>query len=151
MLKFRLGKEVSYVGARSERTAQYEHAEYLALKGDRQGNIRLLQTILAKHPKHIYSVLRSAELYDKELQDFPRAALHCEEVLKLKLPPEPWGWAAIRPSNIYSGKLQQPHAALAIINRLAAEQPGTAAGAKALKRLAKISDAGLDAEAGRDS
>ena len=151
LLKFRLGKEVSYVDARSERTAQYERAEYLALKGDHQGAIRLLQTILAKHPTHIHSVLRIAELYDKELQDFPRAALHYEEVLKLKLPPEQWGWAAIRLSNIYSGKLQQPHAALALINRLAAEHPGTAAGAKALKRLAKITDAGLDADAGQDS
>lgn len=151
LLKFRLGREVSYVDARSERTAQYERAEYLALKGDPQGAIRLLQTILAKHPTHIHSVLRIAELYDKELQDFPRAALHYEEVLKLKLPPEQWGWVAIRLSNIYSGKLQQPHAALALINRLAAEHPGTAAGAKALKRLAKISAAGLDADAGQES
>ena len=150
LLKFRLGKEVSYVDARSERNAHYERAEHLALKGDHAGAIRLLQTILSKHPTHIHSVLRIAELYDKDLQDFPRAALHYEEVLKLKLPPEQWGWAAIRLSNIYSGKLQQPHAALALINRLAAEHPGTAAGAKALKRLDKISKAGLEPEVGQD-
>lgn len=150
LLKFRLGKEVSYVDARSERNAQYERAEHLALKGDHPGAIRLLQAIVAKHPGHTHSVLRIAELYDKELQDFPRAALHYEEVLKLKLPPEQWGWAAIRLANIYSGKLQQPQAALALIHRLAAEHPGTAAGAKALKRLAKISNAGIDPEAGLD-
>lgn len=150
LLKFRLGKEVSYVDARFERNAQYERAEHLALKGDHAGAIRLLQAIVAKHPGHTHSVLRIAELYDKELQDYPRAALHYEEVLKLKLPPEQWGWAAIRLSNIYSGKLQQPKAALALIHRLAAEHPGTAAGAKALKRLAKISKAGLDPEAGKD-
>ena len=150
LLKFRLGKEVSYVDARSERNAKYERAEHLALKGDHQGAILLLQSILSKHPTHIHSVLRIAELYDKELQDFPRAALHYEEVLKLKLPPEQWGWTAIRLANIYSGKLQQPQAALALINRLAAEHPGTAAGAKALKRLDKISKAGLDTGAGQD-
>lgn len=150
LLKFRLGKEVSYVDARSERNAHYERAEHLALKGDHAGAIRLLESILAKHPGHIHSALRIAELYDKELQDFPRAALHYEEVLKLKLPPEQWGWTAIRLANIYSGKLNQPQVALALINRLAAEHPGTAAGAKALKRLDKVSKAGLDTGVGQD-
>ncbi|MBI5800308.1 MAG: hypothetical protein HZA92_06210 [Verrucomicrobia bacterium] len=150
LLKFRLGKEVSYVDARSERNAHYERAEHLILKGDFHGAIGLLQAIVAKHPNHTHSVLRIAELYDKELQDFPSAALHYEAVLRLKLPPEQWGWAAIRLANIYTGKLNQPQPALALIRRLAAEHPGTQAGAKALKRLAKISSAGLDPEAGKD-
>ncbi len=150
LLKFRLGREVSYVDARSERNANYERAEHLALKGDHTGAIRLLQSILAKHPTHTHSALRIAELYDKELQDFPRAALHYEEVLKLKLTPNQWGWVATRLANIYSGKLQEPQAAVALIQRLAAEHPGTVAGAKAINRLAMISNASLDPEGGKD-
>lgn len=146
LLKFRFGKEVSYVDARSERNAQYERAEHLALKGSAHDAIKLLQAIIAKHPNHVHSVLRIAELYDKELHDFPNAALHYEEVLKLKIPDEQWGWVAIRLANIYSGKLNQPQVALDLIRRLAAERPGTQAGAKALKRLAKIASAGLDPE-----
>ncbi|KAF0174937.1 MAG: hypothetical protein FD161_3479 [Limisphaerales bacterium] len=150
LLKFRLGREVSYVDARSERNAQYERAEHLALKGSAHDAIKLLQAIIAKHPNHVHSVLRIAELYDKELHDFPNAALHYEEVLKLKIPDEQWGWVAIRLANIYSGKLGQPQVALDLIRRLAAERPGTQAGAKALKRLAKIASAGLDPEAHGD-
>lgn len=150
LLKFQLGKEVSYVDARSERKAQYERAEHLALKGSAHDAIKLLQAIIAKHPNHVHSILRIAELYDKELRDFPNAALHYEEVLKLKIPDEQWGWVAIRLANIYSGKLSQPQLALDLIRRLAAERPGTQAGAKALKRLAKIASAGLDPEAHGD-
>lgn len=150
LLKFRLGKEVSYVDARSERNALYERAERVALNGQHREAIKLLQSLLARHPSHTHSVLRIAELYDKELQDYPNAALHYEQLLELKLPAEQWGWAAIRLANIYSGKLGRPDAALELIRRLATEQPGTPAGAKALKRLAKISSAGLDPEAGKD-
>jgi len=150
LLRFRLGKEVSYVDARSERNALYERAERVALNGQHREAIKLLQSLLAKHPNHSRSVLRIAELYDKELQDHPNAALHYEQLLALKLPAEQWGWAAIRLANIYSGKLGRPDAALELIRRLAAEHPGTQAGAKALKRLTKISGAGLDPEAGKD-
>lgn len=150
LLKFRLGKEVSYVDARSERNALYERAERVALNGQHREAIKLLQSLLAKHPSHAHSVLRIAELYDKELQDYPNAALHYEQLLGLEVPAEQWGWTAIRLANIYSGKLGRPDAALELIQRLATEHPETQAGAKALKRLAKISSAGLDPEAGKD-
>ena len=150
LLKFRLGKEVSYVDARSERNALYEQAERVALNGQHREAIKLLKSLLAKHPDHTNSALRIAELFDKELQDYPNAALHYEQLLAMKLHPERWGWAAIRLANLYSGKLGRPDAALELIQRLAAEHPGTQAGAKALKRLAKISSAGLDPEAGKD-
>lgn len=150
LLKFRLGKEVSYVDARSARNAEYERAEHIALKGQHHEAIRILQALVAKHPNHIHSVLRIAELYDKELHDYQNAALQYEQLLQLKLPPEQWGWTAIRLANIYSGKLNQPQTALELIRRLAAEHPETQAGGKALKRLAMISTAGLDQEAGKD-
>lgn len=150
LLKFRLGKEVSYVDARSARNAEYERAERVALNGRHHEAIRLLQALVAKHPNHVHSVLRIAELYDKELHDYQNAALQYEQLLQLKIPPEQWGWIAIRLANLYSGKLNRPENALELIRRLAAEHPETPAGGKALKRLAKISSAGLDPEAGKD-
>lgn len=150
LLKSQFGRNVSYVDAKSARNAEYDHAERTALKGQHHEAIRLLQAIVAKNPGHVHSVLRIAELYDKELHDFQNAALQYEQLLQLKLPPEQWGWIAIRLSNIYSGKLNQPRTALELIRRLAAEHPETQAGGKALKRLARISGAGLDPEAGKD-
>lgn len=150
LLKFRMGKEISYVDARSERNSSYERAEQIALKGQPREAIRALEAIVAKHPNHIHSILRIAELYDKELQDFQNAALHYEELLKQKIPDEQWGWIAIRLANIYSGKLNQPETAIALISRLAAEHPGTQAGAKALKRMGMIAKAGIDVDAGED-
>ncbi len=150
LLKFRFGKEVSYVDARSARQANYEQAEQVALKGQHREAIRLLEAIIAKHPNHVHSILRVAELYDKELHDYQNAALHYENLLKQKIPPEQWGWVAIHLANIYSGKLSQPEAAIALVSRLATEYPETQAGAKALKRMALIAKAGLDPDAGKD-
>lgn len=150
LLKSQFGKEVSYVDARSARNAEYERAERIALKGQHHEAIRLLQAIVAKHPSHGHSVLRIAEIYDKELHDYQNAALQYEQLLQLKIPAEQWGWIAIRLANIYSGKLNQPRTALELVRRLAAEHPETQAGGKALKRLTRISTAGLDPEAGKD-
>jgi tetratricopeptide (TPR) repeat protein len=144
LLNFRLGKEVSYVSDRSARKAAYERAENAILKGQHQEAIRLLQGILKKHPEHTHSLLRIAEVYDKELQDYSNAAVHYEKLLELELPAEQWGWLAIRLSNIYSGKLNQPQAALALIRRIATDYPQTQAGGKALKRLAALAASGLD-------
>lgn len=150
LLKSQFGKEVSYVDAKSARNAEYDRAERTALKGQHHEAIRLLQAIVAKHPGHSHSVLRIAEIYDKELHDYQNAALQYEQLLQLNIPPEQWGWVAIRLSNIYSGKLNQPRTALELIRRLAAEHPETQAGGKALKRLTRIAGAGLDPEAGKD-
>lgn len=144
LLNFRLGKEVSYVSDSSARKVAYERAENAILKGQHQEAIRLLQGILKKHPEHTHSLLRIAEVYDKELQDYANAAVHYEKLLELELPAEQWGWLAIRLSNLYSGKLNQPQAALALIRRLAADYPQTQAGGKALKRLAALAASGLD-------
>lgn len=144
LLNFRLGKEVSYVSDRSARKAAYERAETAILKGQHPEAIRLLQGILKKQPDHTHSLLRVAEVYDKELQDYANAALHYEKLLALELPAEQWGWLAIRLANIYSGKLKQPEAALKLIRRIATDHPQTQAGGKALKRLAALAASGLD-------
>ncbi|MEQ2005462.1 MAG: hypothetical protein ABMA26_01590 [Limisphaerales bacterium] len=98
----------------------------------------------------IASELALRLLHRLELHDFQNAALHYEQFPQFKLPPKQWGWIAIRLSNIYSDKLNQPRTALELIRRLAAEHPETQAGGKALKRLTRISGAGLDPEAGKD-
>lgn len=144
VLKFGLGKQVSYVSDKAARTAAYEHAEQVAMRGQHHEAIKLLQAILLKHPGHAHSLLKIAEIYDKELQDFPRAAQSYELLLEQPLPAEQWGWIAIRLSNIYTGKLAQPQAALKILQRLAVDFPETQAGGKALKRLAMIDKAGLN-------
>lgn len=144
LLKFGLGKQVSYVSDKAARTAAYEHAEQVAMRGQHHEAIKLLQAILLKHPNHAHSLLKIAEIYDKELQDFPRAAQFYELLLEQPLPAEQWGWVAIRLSNVYSGKLAQPQSALKILQRLAVDFPETQAGGKALKRLAMIDKAGLN-------
>jgi tetratricopeptide (TPR) repeat protein len=145
LLKFRLGREVTYVDAKSERNDQFDRAQMLAAKGKHAAALKLLQEILARHPQHARSLLLAAEIHDKEMGDYAAAALHYEQLLRLNLPPEQWGWTAIRLANIYSGKLGQPDTALDLMKRLATTYPDTPAGAKAIKRLAKISVAGLGA------
>lgn len=145
LLKFRYGKEVTYVDAKSERNDQFDRAQVLAAKGKHAAALKLLQEILARHPQHARSLLLAAEIHDKEMGDYAAAALHYEQLLRLNLPPEQWGWTAIRLANIYSGKLGQPDTALDLMKRLATTYPDTPAGAKAIKRLAKISVAGLGA------
>lgn len=143
VLKFRFGKAVTYVDAKSERNDQFDRAQILAAKGKHAAALKLLQEILARHPQHARSLLLGAEIHDKEMGDHAAAALHYERLLRLKLPAEQWGWTAIRLANIYSGKLGQPDAALDLMKRLATQHPDTPAGAKAIKRLAKISVAGI--------
>jgi len=145
LLKFRLGREVTYVDAKSERNDQFDRAQVLAAKGKHAAALRLLQEILGRHPQHARSLLLIAEIQDKEMGDYPAAALHYEQLLQLKLPAEQWGWTAIRLANLYSGKLGQPDAAIDLMKRLASEHPDTPAGAKAIKRLARINVAGLGA------
>ena len=144
LLKFRLGKSVTYVDARSERNDQFDRAQLLAAKGKHTAALKLLQDVLAKHPHHARSLLLTAEIHDKQLGDYPAAALHYEQLLRLNLPAEQWGWTAIRLANIYSGKLGQPDSAIDLMKRLARDHPDTPAGAKAVKRLAKIEVAGLN-------
>ncbi|NBV21004.1 MAG: hypothetical protein EBS05_03285 [Proteobacteria bacterium] len=150
LLKHGFGKEVSYVNDKAARAAAYEQAEQVAMRGQHHEAIKLLQAILVKHPDHTHSLLRIAELYDKDLQDFPRAAQQYEKLLEKPLPAEQWGWIAIRLANIYSGKLAQPQTALKILQRLAVDYPETQAGGKALKRLAMIDSAGLNEDTKRE-
>src|SRR5204862_5645165 len=97
-----------------------------------------MREYLNKHPREQYVALRIAEIYEQNLNNPVAAALEYEEVLKKNLPAERWGWAAIHLANIYSGKLNQPDKAIALLHRIDSEYGRTTAANKARERLTQI-------------
>jgi hypothetical protein len=114
---------------------EYEEAEEVWKSGKPLEAIQLMRDYLKAHPREQYVALRIAEIYEKDLGNFLAAALEYEEVLKKKLPPDRWGWAAIHLSNLYSGKLNRPDQSIALLQRIVAEYGQTAAAKKARERL----------------
>ncbi len=117
---------------------EYENAEAEWQNGDYLEAIRLMREYLANNPKKIHAALRIAEIYEKDLNNPLAAALEYEEILEQKLPRERWGWAAIHLANIYSGPLEKPDQAIALLRRLTDEYGDTQAAEKARQRLAMI-------------
>ncbi len=102
--------------------------------------IGLLREHLAKHPKAVEAQIRIAEVYEKDLNNPLAAALEYEEVLKLPMRPEKRGWTGVHLVNLYN-RLDKPDLAVAWLQKIVAECPGTPAAAKAQDRLEA---AGLD-------
>ena len=121
----------------------YEKAEEEWAKGNFLDAIQLLRDYLKLNPREQHVALRIAEIYEKDLQNFLAAALEYEEVLKQKLPPERWGWAAIHLCNLYTSKLNQSDKAIALLQRIVADYGATAAAEKARKRLAQLEEEGI--------
>ena len=113
----------------------YEEAEHVWANGRHLEAIQLMRDYLKKHPREQYVALRIAEIYENDLGNYLAAALEYQEILKKKLPPERWGWAAIHLANIYSGKLNKQEDATALLQRIAEEYGQTAAAKKARERL----------------
>lgn len=116
---------------------EYEAAEQVWANGKHLEAIRMMREYLNKHPREQFVALRIAEIYEKDLGNYLAAALEYEEVLKHKLPPERWGWAAIHLCNLYF-KLGQEEKGFDLLRRLAKEYPETAAAEKARKRLSEV-------------
>lgn len=116
---------------------EYEAAEQVWAHGDHLEAIRMMREYLQKHPRDQFVALRIAEIYEKDLGNFLAAALEYEEVLKHKLQPDRWGWAAIHLCNLYF-KLNQEEKAFALLRRLVKEHPNVAAAEKARKRLEQV-------------
>jgi hypothetical protein len=114
---------------------EYEKAEEEWAKGNHIDAIDLMRTYLRKNPNEQHVGIRIAEIYEKDLGNYLAAALELEEVLKKKLPRERWGWTAIRLSNLYSGRLNQPDKSMALLERIVGEYSETAAAKKARQRL----------------
>ncbi|NLH73426.1 MAG: hypothetical protein GX456_10270 [Verrucomicrobia bacterium] len=116
---------------------EYEQAEQVWANGDYLEAIRLFREFLAKNPRQVHVALRIAEIYEKDLSNNLAAALEYEEILKHKLDPERWGWAAIHLCNLYN-RIGQPAKAEALLRRIVDEYGETAAAAKARERLTAI-------------
>ncbi len=114
---------------------EYEEAEQVWANGQHLEAVRLMREYLEQHPREQYVALRIAEIYEKDLNNPLAAALEYEEILKKKLPPERWGWAAIHLANLYSGKLNQPEQATTLLERIVNDYGQTAAARKARERL----------------
>jgi hypothetical protein len=114
---------------------EYEEAERVWANGQPLEAIRLMREHLKKHPLHQYVALRIAEIYEKDLGNHLASALEYEEVLKHRLSPERWGWGAIHLANLYSGKLNKPAEAEAVLRRIVNEYGQTTAARKARERL----------------
>jgi TolA-binding protein len=126
---------------------EYDKAEQLAMDSRPLEAIQMMRDYLKKNPRKLYVALRIAEIYEKELGNYLAAALEYEEVLKHRLRPEQWGWAAIHLANLYSGKLDQTGKAVALLRRIDSEYGNTAAAAKARARLSQLEGEGGGAEA----
>jgi predicted negative regulator of RcsB-dependent stress response len=122
------------VDSGTDRDPDYEKAEAAWAKGNHLDAIQLMREFLKKNPRAQYAALRIAEIYEKDLNNHLAAALEYEEILKKKLPPERWGWAAIHLCNLHS-KLGQQDKTVALLQRIVAEYPQTAAAKKARSKL----------------
>jgi TolA-binding protein len=137
---------VSYLGDKAGRAVMaedylpptdpvYEQAEEQWAKGNHMDAITLMREYLKRNPNEQHVAIRIAEIYEKDLNNYLAAVLELEEVLTKRLPEEKWGWTAVHLANIYSGKLNQPAKAVAVLERLAREHPKAAAAKKARQRL----------------
>jgi len=124
-------------GEQEKPDPEYLAAEKVCADGDPLEAIRLLREYRQKNPRDTNAAVRIAEIYDKDLKNQLAAVLEYEEVLKLKLPPDRWGWVAIHLCNLYS-KMREPDKAVALLRRVANECGETSAAAKARERLAKF-------------
>jgi TolA-binding protein len=114
---------------------EYDEAEQVWASGQHLEAVQLMRDYLKKNPREQHVALRIAEIYEKDLGNYLAAALEYEEILKKKLSPDRWGWAAIHLSNLYSGKLGKPNEAIALLNRIVGEYGKTPAAKKARERL----------------
>ncbi|MCP5517902.1 MAG: hypothetical protein H7A45_11680 [Verrucomicrobiales bacterium] len=118
----------------------YEEAERLWANGDHLGAVHALRDYLQRYPRRVHAHFRIAEIYEKDLGNPLAAALEHEEILKFRLDPERWGWAAVHLCNLYY-HLNQAAKAEVLLRRIVTEYGQTQAARKARKRLGLPEDA----------
>jgi TolA-binding protein len=122
-----------------EKAPEYDKAEELWANGEHLEAIKMMREYLQKNPREQHVAIRIAEIYEKDLKNNLAAALEYEEVLKHKLAPERWGWAAIHLCNLYF-HLSQEQKGYDLLRRIVNEYPGTQAADKARKRLEQVDE-----------
>ncbi|MSU37212.1 MAG: hypothetical protein EXS36_19385 [Pedosphaera sp.] len=135
----------------AKRDPEYEEAEKAWTNGEHLEAVRLMREYLKKNPAEYFVALRIAGIYEKDLHNPLAAAMEHEEILCRKLPREKWGWTAIHLSNLYSGKLNHPEKALALLNRVIEEYPETGAARKARSRMGLPEPDAVSGEAATDA
>ncbi len=99
--------------------------------------IESLRDYLRKHPAEWRAKARIADIYNRQLKNYPAAMLEYEEVLACRPDPEAWGWAALHLTKIYS-RLNRPEKADELLRRLEADYGRTLAARRARQKLAKL-------------
>ena len=116
---------------------EYDQAEEVWANGDHLEAIKMMREYLSRNPREQHVAIRIAEIYEKDLKNNLAAALEYEEVLKHKLHPDRWGWAAIHLCNLYF-RLNQEQKGFDLLRRIVNEYPQTPAAEKARKRLEQV-------------
>ena len=116
------------------RDPEYELAEQTWVNGKPLEAIEMMRDYLKRNPREQYVALRIAEIYEKDLRNYVAASMEYEEILKKKLRPERWGWAAIHLCNLYS-RMGQHDKMKALLERIARDYPTTGAAKKARHNL----------------
>ena len=112
-----------------------EEADRLRKTGKYMKAIELLREWLTQNPRDLHAGKRIAEIYENDLNNPLAAAMEYEEMLTWRMDAERWGWICIRASNLWSGKLEQPDKAMAILEQLMKKAGHTEAAKKAARRL----------------
>jgi signal transduction histidine kinase len=105
-----------------ERTAggELEEAERLRAQGRPLDAIQSLRDYLNEHPGEFQIMSRIAEMYSRDLNNPLAAALEYEDLLKKKVEPDQWAWAALHLAKLY-GKLDRDEDAVKLLERIATE------------------------------
>jgi tetratricopeptide (TPR) repeat protein len=126
-------------GAPITSAPEFEAAEKLRASGQALDAIGVLREFLQAHPGEVQVMSRIAEIYNYDLKNYLAAALEYEELLKCRMDPEQWGWAALHLAKLY-GRLNEPDKSLALLERLQTKYGKTVAARRARKALEQLQD-----------
>jgi tetratricopeptide (TPR) repeat protein len=99
--------------------------------------VESLREYLRKYPGEWRAKARIAEIYNRQLKNYPAAMLEYEELLACRPDPEAWGWAALHLVKIYS-RVNRPEKAEELLRRLESDYGRTLAAKRARQRLAEL-------------
>jgi TolA-binding protein len=134
-------------GAPIHSAPEFEAAEKLRASGQPLEAVSLLREFLQSHPGEVHVMSRIAEIYNYDLKNYLAAALEYEELLKHRLDPEQWGWAALHLAKLY-GRLNEPDKSLALLDQLQKKYGKTVAARRAKKALDQLQEPESDDESG---
>jgi len=124
-------------GAPALPAAECVEAERLLAARQPLAAVESFREYLRKNPGDWRAKARIAEIYNRQLKNYPAAMLEYEEVLAGRPHPEAWGWAALHLAKIYS-RLNRPEQAEKLLNRLETDFGRTLAARRARHRMGEF-------------